>query len=80
MTPLHAIGDSIRHILLLIPIGIVRGVFVLLLLGLLIWVLRLPKHVTRRATAVHEPPALSEDLKLWAGLTLGIQIVIYLWT
>ena len=79
MTPLHAIGDWIRHILLLIPIGTARGLFVLMLLGLLVWVLCLPKHVTRRAESVPEPTALSEDLKVWAGLALGIQIVIYLW-
>ena len=43
MTFLHAIGNFFRELFLKIPLEAVRGMFVLLLLALLVWVWSLPR-------------------------------------
>ncbi len=74
MTILHAIGNSIRELFLKIPLEAVRGLFVLLPLALLVWVLLLPRSET---TPPGRESRWDENLKLWAGLALVIQILIY---
>lgn len=74
MTPLHALGNLCRELLQKIPLEAVRWLFVLLLVALWIWVLRLPRSETA-------PPGREsrwdENLKLWASVALVIQILIY---
>ncbi|MFT5490955.1 MAG: hypothetical protein ACI8V5_001311, partial [Limisphaerales bacterium] len=43
---MHHIGEFFRNLTLAIPLGVVRLLFVGLLVALLIWVLRLPKSET----------------------------------
>jgi hypothetical protein len=74
MTPLHVLGDFFRDLLLKVPLGAVRVVFVLVPLGLLIWVLCLPRSET---TPEGRESRWDENLKLWAGLALVIQVLIY---
>lgn len=75
MTPLHYIGNAIRDLLLSIPMGAVRILFVGTLVSLLIWVLRLPRE---RTTPKGGAKRWDENLKLGATLAIAIQIVIYL--
>ena len=81
MTPLHWIGELIRKAMIAVPMGAVRALFVALLLGLLVWVLRLPRERTRPpladGTGVDEK-SLSGNLKLWAALALVLLTLIYL--
>lgn len=73
MTPLHEFGEALRQLLLQVPLGAARALFILLLLALLIWVLTLPSAQTK-------PPGrarVSENLKLWAALSLLLQLLIY---
>ena len=74
MTPLHTIGNFVRELMLQIPLGTVRVLFVSVLVGLLVWVLRLPREMT---TPAEEITGWSSNLKLGAGIALGIQILIY---
>ena len=74
MTPLHHIGEAVRQLFLQVPLGFARVLFILLLAGLLVWVLTLPKTHTISAK---DNPRPSEDLKFWAALSLLIQILIY---
>jgi hypothetical protein len=74
VTPLHHIGEFFRNLTLAIPLGVVRLLFVGLLVALLIWVLRLPKSETTPPGGSDKP---TENLKLWAGLAISAQIVIY---
>lgn len=76
MSPLHHVGEFLRELLLRVPLGLARGLFVATLLALLLWVWLLPSSQTRPP---HRPPRPSENLKLWAGLALLIQIAIYCW-
>ena len=73
-TPLHALGDFLRELLAQIPLSAVRLLFVLVPAALLVWVLRLPRSETTRTGA---ETRWDENLKLWAGLALAIQIAIY---
>ncbi|MEY4939446.1 MAG: hypothetical protein RIQ93_1181 [Verrucomicrobiota bacterium] len=75
MTPLHHIGEALRQALLHVPLGFVRALFVALLVGLAIWVACLPRAQT---TPDGAKPKLSQNLKMWTAITLGIQVVIYL--
>ena len=75
MTPLHEIGDWLRGMLLLIPMGVVRGLFVALPALLILWVLRLPRAATTPQETESRP---LDNLKLWAVLALLIQVAIYL--
>jgi len=74
MTPLHDIGDWLRNTLMLIPMGVVRGLFLAVPGVLIVWVLSLPRASTT-------PPRIRgrpfENLKLWAVLALLIQMLIY---
>ena len=74
MTPLHQFGELIRGLFLQVPLGVARGLFILLLAGLLVWVLTLPKAQT---TPAKERPTLGENLKIWAAISLVVQIFIY---
>lgn len=74
MTPLHTIGDLLRHLLGQIPMPAVRMLFLALQVGLLIWVLRLPSEAT---TSPEGRGRWDENLKLWASVALLLQIAIY---
>lgn len=73
-TPLHVLGDFLRDLLGRVPLPAVRVLFVLIPVLLLVWVLRIPNSETTRTGA---SVRWDENLKLWAGLALVIQIVIY---
>ncbi|MCF7764786.1 MAG: hypothetical protein K9N62_14035 [Verrucomicrobia bacterium] len=75
MSPLHHIGNFLREALLQVPLGVARALFVLLMLTLLIWVLTLPRA---EVTAPDRPYRLSENLRVWAAIALGIQVLVYL--
>jgi hypothetical protein len=74
MSPLHQFGEAVRQLLLQVPLGVARALFVFLLIALLVWVLTLPRAQT---TPPNRKPRLGENLKLWASLALLIQILIY---
>ena len=74
MTPLHAFGNFFRDLFSKVPLGAVRVVFVLLLVALLVWVLRLPRSET---TPPDRESRWDENLKLWASVALVIQVLIY---
>lgn len=74
MTIFHAIGDFFREVLLQIPLGIVRAAFLVLLLALWVWVLRLPRSET---APPNRTSRWDENLKFWASVALVIQILIY---
>ena len=73
MTPLHWIGDWLREMLIMIPLPMVRILFVALPAVVLVWVIRQP----RAATAEPSGSSWAQNLKLWAALALLIQILIY---
>ena len=74
MSPLHEFGEFLRGLLQSVPMPAVRILFVASLLGLLIWVIRLPGSATM-------PPGgakrWDEHLKPFACIAILIQIVIY---
>lgn len=74
MTLLHHIGEFLRLALGAIPLPWVRLFFVVCLVALLIWVLRLPRSAT---TPEGGTDRWDENLKVGASLALIIQIVIY---
>jgi hypothetical protein len=74
MTLLHAIGNFFRDQLQTVPLPAVRGLFLLLLFAILLWVLRLPRSET---TPPNRESRWDENLKLWASVALVIQILIY---
>jgi hypothetical protein len=73
MTPLHHLGDFFRELLLRIPLGAARGLFLVTLILLLVWVLTR----SREETTNPDPAGKAANLKPWAVLALLIQIVIY---
>ena len=74
MTPLHTFGDLLRDLLLEVPLGAVRILFVGTLALLLLWVLRLPEQdVSGIATSGRR-----HNLRPWAALSLVVQLVIYI--
>jgi len=75
MTPLHHLGNFVRELLLQVPLPVVRVLFLAVLGALLVWVLLLPREQTTPPRANVKPV---ENLKYWAALALGIQLVIYL--
>jgi len=80
MTPLHAFGDSVRELFLLIPLGAVRALFVAVPVVLVIWVLCLPREVTTPTEDAGPGKSATRwdaNLKLWASVALLLQIVIY---
>lgn len=74
MSPLHHIGHWLRELAIGIPLPAVRGLFLLLPIVLVVWVLTLPR---RHTTAPDRPYRASENLKLWAVLALLLQVVVY---
>lgn len=74
MTPLHSLGQTVRQMLLTIPLPAVKLLFVGTLVALLVWVLRLPARQTQPEGGARR---WDENLKIIAGLALLIQIVIY---
>ncbi|MCR9294068.1 MAG: hypothetical protein NXI32_15190 [bacterium] len=74
MSPLHQFGESIRNLLLSVPLPAVRALFVLTLVALLIWVLRLPESRTCPPGGARR---WDENLKWTACLAILIQIIIY---
>lgn len=70
MTPLHSIGQAVRDALQAIPLGVVRGMILVALAVLLVWVLRLPRSETKRDES-------SLDLRWGAAAALLIQLAIY---
>ena len=74
MTPLHQFGEWLRQSLQVIPLSMIRILFVASLVALLIWVLRLPKSAT---TPDGGAKRWDENLKIGASVALLIQILIY---
>ena len=77
MSPLHQIGEAIRELLLRIPLGTARGLFLLFLAGLLLWVLTLPRAQTIPPGGEARKVRMSEQLKFWAAVSLVVQLLIY---
>jgi hypothetical protein len=74
MTPLHHFGQAVREAMLVIPLWAVRGLFLLTLAAVLVWVLRLPTH---RTTPAGGAKRWDENLKFGAALALLLQILVY---
>lgn len=74
MSPFHWLGDAVRGTLLLIPLSVVRMLFVAVPLLLMVWVLRLPSS---RTTPPFGSGRWDEDLKVWAWLALAFQVLVY---
>lgn len=74
MTPLHTIGDLVRHLFLQIPLPVARCLFLAVPIVLLIWILRLPRSDT---TAPTGKGRWDENLKVWASVALLLQIALY---
>lgn len=74
MSPLHFVGEALRTALSQVPLGLVRAVFVAIPLLLMVWVLRLPSSQT---TPPDGRGRWDSDLKLWAWLALGLQVLVY---
>ena len=75
MTPLHQFGDAVRDLMLSIPLPAVRALFVLTLVAVLVWVLRLPASAT---TPPEGAKRWDENLKVGAAFALLLQIAVYL--
>ena len=75
MSWLHYIGDAVRNSMAQIPLPIVRALFVLALASLLVWILLLPAEQTRPPD---RPARRGENLRFWAALAIGVQLLIYL--
>ncbi len=76
MTPIHQLGSSLRQLLQQVPLSAVRALFVMTLVAVLVWVLRMPAS---RTSPEGGAKRWDENLKLGAALALGAQILIYLW-
>jgi hypothetical protein len=70
---LHWIGDQLRSTFLLVPLWAARGLFLAVFLGLMIWIVQLP----RSATTPSATSPWHEDLRVWAWLALLIQLLAY---
>ena len=75
MTPLHQFGQLVRDVLATVPLPFVRALFIALLLAVFVWTLCLPKETT--VPDGPSPSRPTENLKLWAGLALLVQVAIY---
>jgi hypothetical protein len=74
VTLLHHIGQTLRELLQSVPLLAVRFLFLVSLIALLVWVLRLPDSET---TPTGGARRWHENLKFGAALAILIQIVIY---
>ena len=68
-------GDAMRNLVLMIPIEVAKGIFILYFLILIAWVATLPKNET-----VFTPQMLNKEISLkpFAIFSLSIMIVIYM--
>lgn len=74
MTALHHFGEILRSLLIAIPLPVVRVLFLMLLIALFVWVLRLPAS----AVSTTDPSSGRRlNLRPWALLAVAIQIAIY---
>ncbi len=73
-TPLHWIGESVRDLLLLVPLPMVRVLFLTLLAVVLLWILSLPR---RETTAPESDGRSGANLKVGAAIALVMQLAIY---
>ena len=72
MTPLHQFGEFLRELLLRVPLGGARLLFLATFIALLVWVLTLsPRETTDPAAGG------TRNLKPWAVLALLVQLGIY---
>ncbi len=78
-TPLHFIGDALRHALLVIPLPVVRVLFLALLAGVLVWVLTLPRSETTEpgGDGQNGDGRGGANLKVGATIALVLQLAIY---
>ena len=76
MTPLHHWGDFFRELVLAVPMWAARAIFVFALIVVFVWVLRLPPD--RVSPPENEDRKWTNNLKLWAAIAIGMQIIIYL--
>ncbi len=74
MTLFHWIGDTLRHQLDLVPLSAARWLMIGLYLVMMFWVIQLPPTATN---PTDRPSSWRYDLKIWAWMTLFIQVVIY---
>jgi len=74
-SPLHHVGDSVRSLLLAVPMPVVRVLFVALLV--VVWICVLRVRQPEQSSRSESQGRWDENLKLWASLALIIQIVIY---
>ena len=74
MTPLHHFGEAIRSLLIAVPLPLARAAFLAILIGLFLWVWRLPASAV---TNTDDTSARRISLRPWALLSLAIQIAIY---
>jgi len=75
MTPVHQFGEFLRQSLQTIPMAAIRVLFVGTLVGLLIWVIRLPRSATTPSGGAKR---WDENLKVGASLAILFQILIYI--
>jgi hypothetical protein len=73
-TILHTVGDQLRELFASIPLPVVRWVFLAVPVLLLVWVLLLPRRAVTPPTGTGR---WDENLRLWAAVTLIMQIIIY---
>jgi len=77
MTPLHHIGEFVRNLMLLVPLPAVRILFIAVYVLLLLWVLSLPREAV---TPPDGKGGWDSNLKVGAGIAIGIQLIVYsLW-
>jgi hypothetical protein len=73
MSVLHWIGEELRMAFLRIPLTVARGLFLAILFVLMVWIVQLPKS----ATTPRADCPWYEDLRIWAWLSLLIQLFAY---
>ena len=68
-------GEAMRNIVLMVPMPVAKGIFILYFLILIVWVATLPRH-----ESVFEPQMLKKEISLkpFAIFSLSLMIVIYL--
>ncbi len=75
MTPLHQFGNFVKENMALIPLSLVKGLFIAIPLLILVWVLFLPASET--TPNEDRPLKWDENLKYGASAALIFQILIY---